>query len=267
LGIFYNYKNGRIHYSDQGEGEVLVLLHGYLETSEIWSNFARGLSAKFRIISIDLPGHGKSSMYGDVHTMEFMAIIIAELIKNLRISKVIIAGHSLGGYIALAFAELFPEMLSGYCLFHSHPFSDSPEAIEKREREIVLIKAGKKDMMYSDNVSRMFATSNLQKFPEALERSKQIASSISGEGIISVLKGMMERSSRLSIMEDGRVPCLWILGALDNYINCEQIQQKVKLPENANVIVLRNSGHMGFIEEEANALEILTGFVEGLKCC
>jgi pimeloyl-ACP methyl ester carboxylesterase len=258
-------RNGKIHYTDQGRGQVILLLHGYLETSEVWDGFSRKLAEKFRVISPDLPGHGQSDIFGETHTMEHMAGIIKELLESLEIEKAFLTGHSLGGYVALAFAEHFPEKLSGYCLFHSHPLADSPEALEKREREINLVRAGKKDLMYPDNVVKMFAKSNLKKFNASLERSKQIASSIQGEGIIAVLKGMMARPSRLSVMEEGRVPCLWILGAMDNYIDCELAQTKVKLPRNAELAVLKNSGHMGFIEEEEKSLEILAEFVGKCK--
>jgi homoserine acetyltransferase len=152
-------------------------------------------------------------------------------------------------------------MLSGYCLFHSQPFSDSPETLEKRKREIYLVKEGNKDLMITDNISRMFATSNLQKFSDAFQKLKEAALSIKGEGIIAVLKGMIARPSRLSVMESGKVPCLWILGSMDNYINCEQIQTKVRLPANAKVVILKESGHMGFVEEEEKSLEILTEFI------
>jgi pimeloyl-ACP methyl ester carboxylesterase len=259
---YFRFRNGSIHYSDQGSGRVIVLLHGYLETSVVWNSFATKLAKKFRVISIDLPGHGSSDIYGPVHTMEFIADILGELVKSLGVSKIFLTGHSLGGYVALAFTELYPEMLSGYCLFHSQPFSDSTEALEKREREIKLVEAGKKDLMYPENVSRMYASSNLQIFSEALQRSKEIASSIPGEGIIAVLKGMIVRPSRLSVMEEGRVPCLWILGALDNYIDCGQIQAKVKLPKTSEVVILKNSGHLGFIEEEDKSVEAITKFVE-----
>ncbi|MCX6329155.1 MAG: alpha/beta hydrolase, partial [Bacteroidia bacterium] len=173
-------------------------------------------------------------------------------------------GHSLGGYITLAFTELYPGMLSGYCLFHSQPFADSPETLEKREREISLVKEGNKDLMIPDNIFRMYAASNLQEFSDAFQKSKEIALSIKGEGIIAVLKGMMARPSRLSVMESGKVPCLWILGSMDNYINCKQIQAKVKLPANARVVILRNSGHLGFIEEEEKSMKVITEFIR--KC-
>ena len=140
MNYYIHYNGGKIYYSDTGEGEIIVLLHGYLETSEIWSGFAGKLAKKFRIISVDLPGHGLSKVYSESHTMEFMAGAVKVLLENLNIKKVFLTGHSLGGYVALAFLELYPGMLTGYCLFHSHPFTDRPETIEKRDREIKVVQ-------------------------------------------------------------------------------------------------------------------------------
>jgi pimeloyl-ACP methyl ester carboxylesterase len=263
--MFFLYRGGRIHYSDSGNGIVIVLLHGYLESSEVWNGFAEKLKSEFRIISVDLPGHGLSDVYGELHSMEFMATAVKDLVENLELNKVFLVGHSLGGYVALAFLELFHEYLSGYCLFHSQPFADTPAALQKRRREIEIVKAGKKNMMYPDNIIRMFASSNLEKFSDSLRKSKNIASQIPGEGITAILKGMMIRPSRLSIMEDGKVPCLWILGLMDNYIPCEIIQANVNLPPNARVIVLKESGHLGFIEEEKLAVSIVRDFVNNIS--
>jgi len=259
--MFISFKEGRIHYTDSGTGPVIVLLHGYLESSEVWNGFAEKLSAKFRVIVVDLPGHGLSDVYGEVHTMDFMAEAVKEILQDLKIRKAFLTGHSLGGYVTLAFLELFPEYLSGYCLFHSQPFPDPPAALEKRKREIGIVKMGKKNLMYPDNVTMMFASSNLDKFPEALQRSKVIASRIPGDGIIAVLNGMMVRPSRLSFVEEGRVPFLWILGTMDNYIPCDLIQSRVNLPSNAKVVILKNSGHLGFIEEEDLSVTIVSDFI------
>jgi pimeloyl-ACP methyl ester carboxylesterase len=260
--MFFPFNGGRIHYTDSGNGAIILLLHGYLESSEIWNGFAEKLSVSFRVIEVDLPGCGQSDVYGKTHSMEFMATVIKELMDFLTLKRVFMTGHSLGGYVTLAFLELFPDHLSGYSLFHSHPFADSPEALEKRKREIEIVKVGKKNLMYPDNVIKMFATLNLEKFSYALQRSKDIASRIPGEGIIAVLNGMMIRPSRLSLMEDGKIPCLWILGSMDNYIPCDFIQKQVNLPFNARVVVLENSGHMGFIEEEELSVKIISEFVK-----
>jgi pimeloyl-ACP methyl ester carboxylesterase len=259
--MLFAFNRGKIYYNDIGAGTPLVLLHGYLESADIWDVFAKKLSARFRVISVDLPGHGRSGLYGSSHTMEFMANVVKELLDALFIDKVFLIGHSLGGYVTLAFLELFPEILSGYSLFHSQPFSDTPEAIEKRMREIALVKEGRTEIFYPDNIKRMFAGPNLEKFNDAVKQSMEIASGLNGDGIIAVLNGMMTRPSRLSHMEEGRVPCLWILGALDNYIPCEIIQKRVRLPSNAVVFVLNNSGHMGFVEEEDKSVKVITEFV------
>ena len=258
------YSGGKIFYSDSGAGETIILLHGYLESSEVWAGYADRLAQRFRVISMDIPGHGQSTVFGECHSMEFIATAVKELLVSLDIKKAILAGHSLGGYVTLAFLELFPERLAGYCLFHSHPFADTPEAHDKREREIQIVRAGKKYLMYPNNIIMMFANDNLEKFSEALQRSQEIASRIPDEGIIAVLNGMMIRPSRLSIIEEGRVPCLWILGKKDNYISYETVLTQVNLPLNAKVVILENSGHLGFIEEEELSVKIVTDFIEGL---
>ena len=259
----FKYEDGLVHYNTRGEGPVIVLLHGYLESKEVWENFAERLSSMFKVICMDLPGHGMSDIYSGSHTMEFMASSVKSLLNNLNIDKVFLAGHSLGGYVTLAFLEQFPEMLSGYCLFHSQPFSDTEAAIDKRKREIKIVTAGKKNLMYPDNIERMFAKINIVKFHDALERSKTIASKIPGAGIIAVLNGMMARPSRLKVMEDGRVPCLWILGTMDSYIPVE-VTSKVNLPSNAEIVILNESGHMGFIEQEDESVKVFKAFAEKL---
>jgi len=261
----FKYRNGKIHYTDSGKGKVIVLLHGYLETSEVWRGFAGKLAEKYRVIVPDLPGHGQSDIFREMHSMEFMAEIIEELLNDLKIEKVFLTGHSLGGYVTLAFVEKFHKRLSGYCLLHSHPLADSPEAFEKRKREINMVQAGQKDLIYPDNITKMFATSNLEKNRTSLERSKKIASAIHGEGIIAILKGMMARPSRVGVMEEGEVPCLWILGAMDNYINYEEVRGKVRLPANSEILILENSGHMGFVEEEELSIKAIDTFIMKLE--
>jgi pimeloyl-ACP methyl ester carboxylesterase len=262
--MYLVFNGRRINYSVTGTGVPVVLLHGYLESSEVWNGFMQKLSAEFRVIAIDLPGHGLSDTYGATHSMEFMAAVVKEVLDSLCLNKVFLAGHSLGGYVALAFAELFPASLSGYCLFHSQPFPDPPETIEKREREIVLVKAGKKDLVYLANVKRMYAGANLELFPESVRRSVEIASRLPAEGIIAVLNGMMTRPSRLHVMEEGSLPCLWILGSMDNYIPQDIITARVRLPYGTKLVILNNSGHMGFIEEEELSVTVISDFIRNI---
>ena len=257
----------RISYTDSPGGYPVVLIHGYLETSESWNGFKDKLAGHFRIIAVDLPGHGSSDLTSAIQTMEEMASSVKLLLDSLGIQRFFLIGHSLGGYVTLAFLEMFGDSLSGYCLFHSHPFPDTLEALEKRRSEISLALSGQKDLIYPDNILKMFADRNHTLFAAAIERARDIASEIPAEGIIAVLKGMMLRPSRLSFVEEGKVPFLWILGALDNYIDCKTMKTMVDMPGNAILVVLDRSGHMGFIEEQDRSVSIVREFIREHREC
>lgn len=259
------YEQGKVKYSDTGKGNTIVLLHGYLETGEVWHPLEKLLPTNHRILTVDLPGHGGSEVAGETHTVEYMADAVREVIEQAGEKKVLLIGHSLGGYVTLAFAEKYPDLLSGYVLFHSHPFADSIEAIAKRKREIRVVRAGKKNIMYPASISMMFAGQNLVKMPEALARSKAIASQNSALGIIAMLNAMMARPSRRSVIESGAVPLLWILGRHDLYFSPEKALGDIKIPGNARVVILENSGHLGFVEETDLAARLINEFAGGLK--
>ena len=265
MNYYIHYNGGKVYYYDKGEGDAVILLHGYLETSDIWTGFADKLARRFRVISVDLPGHGLSKVYSESHTMEFMAGAVKEVLRDAGEERVMMVGHSLGGYVTLAFVELFPELLSGYVLFHSHPHADTPEAITRRNREIAVVRAGRKNIMYPGNVSMMFAEGNLASMAVELERSKKIASRNPGEGIIALINGMIARPSRQYILENGTVPLLWILGRHDLYFSPEKAMRDTGLPHNAEVVILERSGHLGFIEETEKSAGLLNDFAGRLK--
>jgi pimeloyl-ACP methyl ester carboxylesterase len=119
------YKGEKVFFTDTGKGRVVVLLHGFLGSKQIWKKTAENLARSYRVISIDLPGHGQSPCYGYVHSMELMAKCVKAVMDSLRLKRYVIVGHSMGGYAALAFADLFPDNLRGLCLFHSTAYPES----------------------------------------------------------------------------------------------------------------------------------------------
>ena len=260
-----NYKNISIRFDDGGEGIPVVLLHGYLESLSIWDDFVCPLSEKYRIITIDLPGHGETGIIEDIASMEFMAEIVKAVLDFLEIEKCILIGHSMGGYATLAFLELYPERLLGFSLFHSKPHPDNPAAIVNRKRAIELIKESKKELIVNTNVPLGFANSNLEKMEEEVEFAKQIARKTPDEGVIYALNAMMLRPSREKLLRETDLPCLFILGKLDNYITFNDIYPTFKLPKNGRFFILENSGHMGFLEEKEKALEGVISFIESCK--
>ncbi len=244
-----NYKGNRIVFSDIGTGKTIVFLHGYLESKEIWDGFAERFSLQNRVVCIDIPGHGKSDANSSIITVEFMAQTVNAILELLEIQKCILIGHSMGGYATLAFLDLFPEKLESFCLFHSHPYKDSELIINKRIREIELVKNGKKDIIASTSIPNAFANNNIDRFAASIELAKNIAARTDTKGIIACLKGMIERKDRSYLLKNTLIPYLVIAGKFDNYISYEYVVKKMLLSEHSSLNSLNHSGHMGFIEE------------------
>lgn len=250
-----------IRYAHIGAGLPVVLLHGYLESLDIWDSFAEELSKNYHVIAIDLPGHGQSGTIVGKVTVELMAESVAHVLDHLQIEKAVIIGHSMGGYAMLAFAELWPERLLGIGLFHSVSWADLPEKREARDREIELIKLGKKQLICNANVPKSFAGDNLETFSFQVERAKEIALKNPDDGIIAVLNAMKIRKDRTLILKDTIVPVFFAIGKKDNYIPVEKILPLTMLPERKHIAVFENSGHMAFIEEKDVAIDEISQFL------
>jgi len=168
----------------------------------------------------------------------------------------------ISGYATLAFAEIYPEITLGLCLFHSHALADTEEKKENREREIELVKAGKKIQIIDVNIPKAFADDNLEKFAEDVEKARQIAIKTNDHGIICALQGMKERPDRQRVLRELTVPVLIVAGKKDNYIPFNLAQEHYELSKNIDMLILENSGHMGFVEEKHEALEGVKYFLE-----
>lgn len=255
--------NKKVTYTDQGKGTTIVLLHGYLESLEIWGAFANQLAKNYRVICFDIPGHGKSETISEQHTMDILAETLSAALQKLDVKRCFMIGHSMGGYVTLMFHKLFPEKLIGFSLFHSHPFADSEETKKKRKREISLVQDGKKDLIAKVNIPNAFADENLEKFKKHVEKATQIALNTPADGIIANLYAMLNRPDMSESLANTSLPFLFIAGKKDNYIDFNTVVPKVKMPEHSSLCILKNSGHMGFFEEEDQSVCFITNFLKG----
>ncbi len=256
------YKEVEVVYDDRGQGACILLLHGYLETAGVWESFTGRFLDRYRVITMDLPGHGGSGTWGKVHSMEDLAGSVCAVIEQEGIDKVFLVGHSLGGYVAMAFADLYPHYLSGYSLFHSTCFADSEEKRDDRDREIRLVMCKRKRQIILVNIPKGFADMNLDRLSNEVEQVKNMALSNSEEGIVAILKGMKERQDRTGVLQDPGLPLLLIGGMKDNYIPGEVFERLVNLAPHASVVRLLHSGHMGFIEEPEPAAAAIRAMVK-----
>lgn len=248
-------------YLKAGQGASVVLLHGYLESKEIWADFAKSLTQNFQVIAIDLSGHGKSGLPTGNLTVEKMAESVKNILDVENIKKCFLIGHSMGGYVALAFLDLYPEYLAGLSLFHSSPYADTDEKRTNRDREINIIRQGKKAQVYTAHFPKTFAPENVEKFASEIEKMSERAKNMSDEGIIAALEAMKARPDRSGLLKNTKIPVQYIIGEKDNFIPMS-ILEKLQLPANSELVVLENSGHMGFIEEPENSLMAIEGFAK-----
>ena len=254
--------NGKsLSYSVSGEGKPVVLLHGYLETKELWDETASALSSKYLVICPDLPGQGDSDSCIE-QTVESMAGSVSLLLDHLKIKKTSLFGHSMGGYVTLAFAELFSDKLDAFGLLHSHPFSDSEEKRKQRLQEIELVKKGKRELIILNSVPNYYALDFPKTHKHIVDKAIQMALKTNDEGMIACISAMRNRKERLQIIKNSPVPLLWIVGRKDELFPCSKALETVKEIKNISFYVLENSGHVGMVEEAEETIKILTRFLQ-----
>ncbi len=253
------YKNTIINYSQSGKGNAVLFVHGFLEDSSMWKQLIPHLEKRYRVISVDLLGHGKSDCYGYVHTMEDQADMLFALISELRLRKISLIGHSMGGYIALAFAELYPDHLRSLVLLNSSAQPDSEERKINRDRAIEVVKKN------SAAFVRM-ATQNLfdpeahKLFAAEIEAFTQQALKTPLQGIIAALEGMKIRIDREALLHFSPYPKLVIASENDTIIPLDDIKNQVESAEVTFEII--PGGHVSTIEQSKSVSEIISSFLK-----
>ncbi|MBD0831017.1 alpha/beta fold hydrolase [Aestuariibaculum sediminum] len=255
------YKNISIAYTDTGKGNAVVLLHGFLENKTMWEPFLPEFSKTHRIICIDLLGHGETGCLGYIHSMELMAENVLAVLNHLEINKATFIGHSMGGYVALTFAENYPDKMKGLCLMNSTAQEDSPDRKIGRDRAIEAVKQNHKTFIRIA-VNNLFRPKNREIFSEKIQQVIQEALNTPLQGIIAALEGMKTRPNREHILELSGIDKLMIVSKKDpvldykNLIN-QTFNKPVKLVEFPD-------GHMSHIENMKEFSSTMMHFIEKL---
>ena len=257
------YKNEKVTFLDKGKGKVVVLLHGFLGSHKIWEQTTNNLAKSYRVIAIDLPGHGNTNCFGYAHSMDLMAKCVKAVLDSLKIKRYVIIGHSMGGYVGLAFADLFPDNLRGLCLYHSSGYADSAEKKKDRLRAINAVKANR-GIYTKATIKNLFATKNLKYLKDEVLFATGIAKGINKKGIIAALHGMRDRPRRDIILGLVKYPIMMVIGERDNVLPCEQLLEQAELIKNKTVLYLEHDGHFGFLESPKESNKALRKFLR--KC-
>lgn len=245
MNSFIRYKNKEVHFTVKGKGSAVVLLHGFLEDLSMWQFIVPEIVKNHKVICIDLLGHGKTGCLGYVHTMEEMAEMVMAVLKNERIRKATFIGHSMGGYVGLAFLEKYSDNVKGLCLMNSSAQADTPERQDLRLRAIKMVRKNY-EVLVSMSVNNLFVQEGRDDIREEIEFSKKIALSTSAQGYVACTEGMRIRKNREVFLTSLEVKKMIVLGKQDPVLNSESII-KEGLKTNTKVIQL-SKGHMSHIE-------------------
>jgi len=254
-----NYKNITINYTVEGEGCPLILLHGFLENIDMWKSFVPQLSNNRKVICIDLLGHGKTGCLGYIHSMETMADAVYAVLRELQVDKISCIGHSMGGYVALALAEKYKDLVEDLCLMNSTFEADD------NERKILRARAAQMATTNYENLVRMsfvnlFATESKEKFKSEIDIALKLGLKTPVQGFIAGHKGMAIRPNRHKVFKTVKGKKAIVIGKKDWIVDQDLLINKTKNTDTE--IVLLSEGHMSHIENMEELSYFLLRFVE-----
>lgn len=256
------YKGTPFTFTDEGKGSVVILLHGFLENKSMWSEMTAFLSKKNRIITTDLLGHGNTGCIGYVHTMEQMAEQVKTLVDHLGVRKVTLVGHSMGGYVALAFAEMYPEYMKGLCLFYSTARADSDAKKVDRDRAIKVVKKNASTFIRTA-IPNLFRPKSRELYRERITEVKNEALKTPVQGVVAALEGMKIRTDREVILHFAAFPISIISGKKDPVLPITTMQEQMKGRAVTHTLTTPD-GHMGHIENFKEVTQGLQFFLKSL---
>jgi pimeloyl-ACP methyl ester carboxylesterase len=268
-----SYQNATIFYRITGTGKPVVLVHGFGEDGDIWEKQIDFLKAHFTLIIPDLPGSGKSELIADM-SIEGMADVIKKIISvelsnflpnQLGTEGATIIGHSMGGYIALAISEKYPQLLNKLGLFHSSAFADSEEKKAARKKSIDFIQTNGAYEFLKTAIPGLFFLGHDGSKPSDpyIDALVEKSRNFTPEALVKYYQAMIARPDRTAVLKNFLHPILFILGEHDQAVPFAQGLQQSYLPNLSYINILRNSAHMGMLEEADKANAALLQFLQG----
>jgi pimeloyl-ACP methyl ester carboxylesterase len=254
------YQDKKIVYRSIGNGEAVMLVHGFGEDGNVWDKQVEYLKGKYHLIVPDLPGSGKSEMIEDM-SMEGMAEVLHSIIHEENIDRCTVIGHSMGGYITLALVESYWNHVNAFGLFHSSAFPDTEEKKQTRKKGIEFIKQNGAFEFLKTATPNLFSPDSKEQIPDSITKFIESLKDFTPQALIAYYNAMMGRPDRTSILKNTKNPVLFIAGEHDNAIPINDVLKQCHLPEKSYIHVLKKSGHMGMMEETQNANRILDEFL------
>lgn len=246
-----------IFYTDQGKGFPVILIHGFCETHEVWSRFGKALSKDFRVLSIDLPGFGKSKALPEGFSVADAAKSVNQLLEKLGIERCIPIGHSLGGYVTLAMVRQKPAAFAAFGLFHSTAYADSEERKAARNKVIDFVSANGVAPFIETFIPPLFYLKGHPDIPFAVRMALQTQK----QTLIGYAKAMRDRPDLTDVIQKFNNPIIFIAGDKDTVIPAETLQKQANLASKPHLHIVLDAAHMGMFEKESETVNLIHSFL------
>lgn len=250
-----------LYYRKMGQGPVAVLLHGFPESSTLWRNIWNELAMSYTLILPDFPGTGESKLEGPVSIAQ-MAEGLKVILDAEQASKAVVIGHSMGGYVACAFAQQYPQYVQGISLVHSTPLADTEEKKDSRKKVIEIVKAGGKDHFLRQMVTSLFAEQFVKDSPAVVEEQITNAQKMSSEAVVNSFMAMMERADTTQALATAPYPIQWVMGAQDGLIPVKKLLSLCHTSDVNYTAYYADCGHMAMVETPAQLQADLKDFLD-----
>jgi len=248
----------------EGTGDdAVVLLHGLPFTRDLWKDVIPTLARRHRVVAPDLRGMGRSIVTDGPYLMETLAGDIAAVLDALAIGHATIVGHSLGGYIALAFARMYTERVSALALVCSKLAADTPE--RARWRYDFADRMQREDSIASlvdAMIPTQIAPKNLENKPEIEARARAIAANNTPAGLAAMLRGMAVRDSAEDIAPELSMPVLVVAGRHDSGSPVAENEEAAQLFPDGRLVICEESAHVPMLEEPEALTAALVGLLD-----
>jgi pimeloyl-ACP methyl ester carboxylesterase len=268
---FIQFKNKQIFYRLEGKGKPVLLVHGFAEDGNVWNKQVEVVKEKNLLIIPDLPGSGSSEMLDEKASIEDYGEVVKALADEMILTNKVensdtfsIIGHSMGGYITLAFAEKYPHLLNSFGLFHSSAFADSEEKKTTRKKAIAFIQKNGTEPFVKTSVPNLFSEETKKEKPQLVSQLFNIAKTISPQALIQYSKAMIARPDRTFVLKGFSKPVLLIAGKNDSAVPLPASLEQMSMPRIAVIHILQHSAHMGMWEEVALSNSFLSNFLNEL---
>jgi pimeloyl-ACP methyl ester carboxylesterase len=262
----FQYQQADIFYTVEGSGNTVVLIHGFGEDDKIWHDQAIFLKEHCQLIIPALPGSGKSGLLQKRPvTIEDYAECIKALLDDEGVEKCILLGHSMGGYITLAFAQNYAEYLLGFGLVHSTAFADSEEKKTTRLKGIKMLEEYSAYSFIKNTTPNLFSAEFKKLQSEKVSALIKEGKNFSKEALIQYYNAMMNRLDRTEVLKNAKVPVLFVIGSEDTAAPLADLLNQVHLPKVSHLHIINGVGHISLMEAPEQLNNYLLEFIESLE--